>query len=113
MENDKTNEELIEELTALRRRIAEPEAAAIDHKEIKKPIHDKLYRSQDLTRIDISDYIDDPAVELFRAYDIDPSFVLLENNIKKTYFDLDTAIPRCLIITAPLNLPAVKVEVRR
>lgn len=61
-------------------------------------IHDKLYRSQDLTRIDIGDYIDDLAVELFRAYDINPSFILLENNIKKTYFDLDTAIPCCLII---------------
>ncbi len=61
-------------------------------------IHDKLYRSQDVTRIDIGDYINDLAIELFRAYDIDPSFVLLENNIKKTYFDLDTAIPCCLVI---------------
>lgn len=61
-------------------------------------IHDKLYRSKDLTRINIGEYINDLAADLFRAYDINPAFVTMENNVKQKYFDLDTAIPCCLII---------------
>lgn len=61
-------------------------------------IHDKLYRSKDLTQIDMGEYMDDLAVDLFRAYDINPALVTLENNIKEIYLNLDTAIPCCLII---------------
>ncbi|MCK5059065.1 MAG: PAS domain S-box protein [Candidatus Aminicenantes bacterium] len=61
-------------------------------------IHDKLYRSKDLTRINIGEYIDDLVIDLFRAYDIKPTSVTLENQVEKIYFDLDTAIPCCLII---------------
>jgi len=61
-------------------------------------IHDKLYRSKDLTRIDIGEYIDDLVIDLFRAYDINPTFVTLENKVENIYFEPDTAIPCCLII---------------
>ncbi len=61
-------------------------------------IHEKLYHSEDLARIDIKEYIDSLSTDLFRTYNIYPTEIALQNNVKDIYLTLETAIPCCLII---------------
>lgn len=61
-------------------------------------IHEKLYPSKDLARVDVADYVQDLAGYLFSIYGIDPKTIKLNVNIKDVFLDIDTAIPSCLII---------------
>jgi len=60
-------------------------------------IHEKLYQSSDLARIDFYGYIRSLAAHLLNSYGVDPNAVNLDINVEDVLFNLDTAIPCGLI----------------
>jgi len=66
-------------------------------------VHEKLYRTEDIARIDISDYIASLANGLFMFYGVDASLVSLSINAKDIVLGIDTAIPCGLIINELLT----------
>ncbi|MBN1814580.1 MAG: PAS domain S-box protein [Anaerolineae bacterium] len=61
-------------------------------------VHEKLYRSPDLARIDSGEYIRDLVAQLFRLHQARSSTAVLEMSIDDVPLDLDMAIPCGLII---------------
>lgn len=61
-------------------------------------IHEKLYRSKDLARIDFNDYIKTLVNDLFLTYKVSTGKVALKMNIETVSFGIDTAIPCGLIV---------------
>ncbi len=61
-------------------------------------IHEKLYRSTDLKRIDFGEYIRTFSGELYHSIVPDPSKVKLELNIEHVMLDINTSIPLGLIV---------------
>ena len=61
-------------------------------------VHETLYRSGDLGRIDIRDYLDALCRFLFRSYGIDTTLIKLHLEIADVSLDLDRALPFGLII---------------
>ncbi|MGA9382063.1 MAG: PAS domain S-box protein, partial [Phormidium sp.] len=61
-------------------------------------IHEKLYQSKGLARIDAVDYILDLTDNLFRSYNVATSSVKLNLQVEHIELDIDTAIPCGLII---------------
>jgi PAS domain S-box-containing protein len=61
-------------------------------------IHEQLYESQDLSRIDLPVYIEQLAAFLFRAYGVSLSRVGLKTRIENLHFEVDVAVPCGLII---------------
>ena len=61
-------------------------------------IHQQLYRTKDLSRIDFRQYIEDLCNYLFFSYDISFSRVSLQLDVEEIYFGIDTALPCGLII---------------
>lgn len=62
-------------------------------------IHQKLYQSQDLARIDFSEYIRDLVASLFSSYEVNTNVIALTVNAERILLSLDAAIPCGLIIT--------------
>lgn len=61
-------------------------------------IHERLYSSDDLKRIDFGDYIRTLSTELFYTYVLDPSTIQLNLNVEKIMIDINTAVPLGLIV---------------
>jgi len=61
-------------------------------------VHEKLYQSEDLTRIDFDDYIRSITKHLFRTYFLDPNAVRLNVNCSDVFLDINKAVPCGLII---------------
>jgi PAS domain S-box-containing protein len=61
-------------------------------------IHERLYQSADLAKIDFSHYIQNLANHLFQSYRIDPEAVVLKTNVRDVSLDINKAIPCGLII---------------
>ncbi len=61
-------------------------------------IHERLYQSEDLAHIDFTAYIRSLTNEIFRAYRIDPSRIMLTLDLKDVHLSVDTAVPCGLII---------------
>lgn len=61
-------------------------------------IHEKLYKSRDLTRIAMGDYIEDLTTSLLSAHRSVAYSVALSVNADKVWLNIDTAIPCGLII---------------
>ena len=61
-------------------------------------IHEKLYQSKDLARIDFAEYIRDLVAHLFRSYGVDSEVIALKINVEDVILGIDTAIPCGLII---------------
>ncbi|MBG1265743.1 PAS domain S-box protein [Nostoc sp. WHI] len=62
-------------------------------------IHEKLYQSQDLARINFGEYVRDLVASLFTAYEVNEDAIALTINVDDHIFlGLDTAIPCSLII---------------
>jgi PAS domain S-box-containing protein len=61
-------------------------------------IHERLYQSGDLARIDFSQYIQSLANHLFKSYRINPDAVSLITNVSDVSLDINKAIPCGLII---------------
>ena len=61
-------------------------------------VHERLYRAADLSRINLSEYIQDLAVHLFQVYLVDSSQVRLETDFEEVSLDINSAIPFGLIL---------------
>lgn len=61
-------------------------------------IHEKLYQSADLERVDFSEYIKNLAAYLFRSYEVHAGAVVLNVEAEDVLLGVDTAIPCGLII---------------
>jgi two-component sensor histidine kinase len=61
-------------------------------------IHEKLYQSSDLARIDFAGYVRELSDYLFRMYGAKSHNIKLEVNVDDVPLDIDTAIPCGLII---------------
>lgn len=61
-------------------------------------IHEQLYQSQDLAKIDFPDYIQNLVANLFSSYDVSSEKIILHSNIERILLSLDIAIPCGLII---------------
>lgn len=61
-------------------------------------IHQKLYQSQDLARINQGEYIRNLTSNLFRSYSVNPRSIKLEVNVDDVFMSIDAAIPCGLII---------------
>ncbi|MDZ7995652.1 MAG: PAS domain S-box protein [Nostoc sp. EspVER01] len=62
-------------------------------------VHEKLYQSQDLARINFGEYIRDLVASLFTAYEVNEDAIALTISTEDCiFFGLDTAIPCSLII---------------
>lgn len=62
-------------------------------------IHEKLYESEDLARINFADYVQDLVTSLFYAYAVNSDAITLKLNIENIFLGIDAAIPCGLIIT--------------
>ncbi len=61
-------------------------------------VHEKLYLSKDLSRIDFHNYMEDLSARLFQAHRVDSRVVSFSSHIKDVSFNIETAIPLGLII---------------
>jgi two-component sensor histidine kinase len=61
-------------------------------------IHEKLYRSESLSRIDFGDYIDGLTNHLFRTYNARADGIQLKIDVNKVYLGVDTAAPCGLLL---------------
>ena len=61
-------------------------------------VHEELYRSEDLTRIDFSTYIHNLIDHLFESYNVDSHRIAIDIQVNNAFLDIDTAIPLGLII---------------
>jgi PAS domain S-box-containing protein len=66
-------------------------------------IHERLYRSTDLKRIDFGDYIRTLANDLFHTYVTDPGKVRLNMNVENLMVDINTTVPLGLIVNELLT----------
>jgi PAS domain S-box-containing protein len=66
-------------------------------------IHERLYRSQDLTHIDFSEYIRTLADDLYQSFGADPAQIPLVIQAEKVTLNLDQAIPCGLILNELLS----------
>ena len=61
-------------------------------------IHEKLYNSNDLKRINFGEYIRTLTTDLFDTYVTDPSLIKLNMDIEDIMLDINTAVPLGLIV---------------
>jgi two-component sensor histidine kinase len=61
-------------------------------------VHEKLYGSRDLAKVDFVEYLQSLAAHLFRLYGVDRTKVRLEINADTVFLSLDTAMPCGLIV---------------
>lgn len=61
-------------------------------------IHEKLYQTGDLTRIDLAEYVNELVSDLFRSYNVNPHLVKYRMKSNSILLDINTAIPCGLII---------------
>ncbi|HQH46218.1 MAG TPA: histidine kinase N-terminal 7TM domain-containing protein [Candidatus Aminicenantes bacterium] len=61
-------------------------------------VHEKLYRSEDLARVDFADYIQSLVVHLFQVYQIPSERILRTFDLSPSVFGVDVSIPLGLIL---------------
>jgi PAS domain S-box-containing protein len=61
-------------------------------------IHERLYQSSDLSRIEFSQYLRNLATHLFHSYQVDANRVRLRMDAEPIYLNINTAIPCGLIV---------------
>jgi two-component sensor histidine kinase len=61
-------------------------------------IHERLYQSTDLKKIDLGDYIRSLANVLYRTMISDPSRVKLDVDVEDLKIDINTVVPLGLIV---------------
>jgi PAS domain S-box-containing protein len=61
-------------------------------------IHEQLYESEDLSRIDFPSYVGQLVAYLFRSYGVSLSRISLKTRIEELHFEVDVAVPCGLII---------------
>lgn len=66
-------------------------------------IHQNLYRDDNLTGVDIKDYIEKLVQSLFSSYNIESEKIILTTEIENLQLDVDTVIPLGLILNELIN----------
>jgi PAS domain S-box-containing protein len=66
-------------------------------------IHERLYRSDDLAKINFSDYIEDMIDSMYASYGISSRKVLLKKEIERMTLGLESAVPCGLIVNELLS----------
>jgi PAS domain S-box-containing protein len=100
----KNNLQIINSLLSLQTRYIKDEGTLNIFKESQNRvrsmaiIHEKLYNSSNLVKIDFEEYVKDLANNLFYTYKINPYNIKLNTDIDNILFDIETAIPCGLII---------------
>ena len=61
-------------------------------------IHERLYQSTDLKRIDFGNYIQTLSNELYHTYVADPRLIELKINVENIFIDINTTVPLGLIV---------------
>jgi PAS domain S-box-containing protein len=61
-------------------------------------IHERLYQSSDLSRIEFSQYLRNLATHLFHSYQVDANRIRLRIDAEPIYLNINTAIPCGLIV---------------
>lgn len=61
-------------------------------------VHEQLYESEDLARIDFADYIQNLAANLLSSYDVSSDAIALKINVDNVLLSVDAAIPCGLMI---------------
>jgi PAS domain S-box-containing protein len=61
-------------------------------------IHEKLYQSKNLVQVDLANYLESLARNLFDSYNISPNLIRLNLQVSHVALNLDTAIPCGLLI---------------
>ncbi len=61
-------------------------------------IHERLYQSADLSRIEFSQYLDNLAHRLFHSYQVDSDRIRLSMRTEEVFLNVNTAIPCGLIV---------------
>ncbi|MBA3018841.1 MAG: PAS domain S-box protein [Proteobacteria bacterium] len=70
-------------------------------------VHEKLYKSKNLTNIDFNEYIEHLVQTLFRSYAVNREKIRLKLNIERVMLKIDKAIP-CGLIVNELVLNSLK-----
>jgi PAS domain S-box-containing protein len=60
-------------------------------------VHERMYRAEDISRIDLSEIVTFLGASLFSSYNVNPRHIRLNVEIKDLLITLDTAIPLSLI----------------
>ena len=66
-------------------------------------VHEKLYRSHDLSRINFYEYVSSLAQLLFRSYGVNMSLIKLEMHGEPVYLNVENAVPCGLIVNELLS----------
>jgi PAS domain S-box-containing protein len=61
-------------------------------------VHERLYQSNDLSRIEFSEYLRNLATHLFHSYQADSSRIRLKIDAEEVFLNINTAIPCGLIV---------------
>jgi len=70
-------------------------------------VHEKLYRSENLSRVDFKEYVRSLSYHLFQMYGVTPDKVTLDMDIENVLLDINTAIP-CGLLVSELISNALK-----
>jgi PAS domain S-box-containing protein len=70
-------------------------------------IHEKLYQSHDLSKIDFASYLRSLSTYLFNFFKVDPDKVQLETDLDEVWLDVNSAVP-CGLLTSELITNALK-----
>lgn len=61
-------------------------------------IHEKLYQTEDFTKINFAEYIRSLTVHLFHTYRVNPNIIRMNTDVQNVFLDINKAIPCGLII---------------
>ena len=61
-------------------------------------VHEKLYQSKDLTKVNLAEYLQKEVADLFRSYGVSSEAIKLKIDTDDVFLNIDTAIPCGLII---------------
>jgi two-component sensor histidine kinase len=61
-------------------------------------VHERLYRSEDLAKVDFAEYVRSLAASLIRSYRVNTNGVKLAVDVEEVYLSVDAAVPCGLII---------------
>ncbi|MBN2244203.1 MAG: PAS domain S-box protein, partial [Candidatus Aminicenantes bacterium] len=70
-------------------------------------VHEKLYRSEDLSRVNFNEYITSLIGYMYQTYGIDPSQIKINVSVTDIFLDINSAIP-CGLIVSELISNALK-----
>ncbi|WAC05881.1 MAG: PAS domain S-box protein [Methanoregula sp.] len=66
-------------------------------------VHEKLYQSTDLDRIDYSEYLREITGHLFESYQVDPNIISLQLNLENVFLHINKAVPCSLILNEMIS----------